>query len=110
MSLDIWFTLNACAHCGRDEPEVYSGNITYNLGEMWRAAGLPYSEAIEGKTAGDLVPALEAGLSTLEAEPDRFHAMNPSNGWGSYDGLLEFTRRMVAAAKTWPKAIVGCSR
>lgn len=110
MSLDIWLNLPACDHCGRDESGVYSGNITYNLGPMWREAGLPYSDEIEGKTAGELVPALESGLVELEADPARFKTMNPSNGWGSYDGLVEFTKRIIAAAKTWPKAIVGCSR
>jgi hypothetical protein len=110
VSLDISLTVGACEHCGRGGDEMWEGNITYNLSEMWRAAGLPYSEDIEGKPAREMLPRLETGLAALRAEPARFEAMNPPNKWGSYAGLLDFTTRLIDAAREYPEAIVTASR
>jgi hypothetical protein len=37
-------------------------------------------------------------IKGLEADPERFRAMNPENGWGSYDRLLEVLREMKSAS------------
>lgn len=41
-------------------------------------------------------------ITGLEADPDRFRAMNPENGWGDYDSLLKTLRAMRAAVPEWP--------
>ena len=38
----------------------------------------------------------------LEAAPERYQAMNPKNGWGSYTTLLETLRGMRDAVPDWP--------
>lgn len=38
----------------------------------------------------------------LEADPARFEAMNPENGWGSYDTLLKVLTDMRNAVPEWP--------
>lgn len=43
-------------------------------------------------------------ISGLESNPDKFRAMNPSNGWGSYDGVLAVLRKMKAASDKYPSA------
>lgn len=107
MSLGIYLHLPACAHCGRGDEQVFERSPTYNLGPMWRAAGLPFSdESIEGKAIADLLPVLEAGLANLRADPARFRAMNPPNGWGSYEGLCDVVERMIAAGQEHPTAVV----
>ena len=105
MSLDIYLRGD-----GGDGDRVWEGNVTYNLGPMWRAAGLPYSESIEGKPAGELVHWLETGLADLRANPETYRAMDPPNKWGSYEGLIDFTERLLTAAREHPEAVVETSR
>lgn len=107
MSLDVTLSVNQPA-------EVYSRNITHNLNKMAEAAGIyqhlwrPAELGIT--TAGPLIEPLRAGLALLMAEPERFKAFNPSNGWGSYDGLVEFVAEYLAACEANPTAVVHISR
>lgn len=41
-------------------------------------------------------------IDGLEADPERFRAMNPENGWGSYDGFLEVLKEMRDRVPEWP--------
>lgn len=80
---------------------VFSSNVTHNLAAMAKEAGLyavlwhPTENSF--KTAGDAIMALEQGLRLLKAEPERFKALNPANGWGSYEIFVEFVERVLAA-------------
>lgn len=89
---------------------VYSANITHNLGRMASEAGiyevLWRPEEIGVERAGQLVGRLAAGLALLEQDPERFKALNPENGWGDYEGLVDFTRRYLAACEQWRDAKV----
>ena len=93
-----------------DEGEVFSRNITHNLGKMASEAGL--YEAMwcpdeQGWThARDLIEPLRDGLATLHSDPERFEDFNPANGWGDYDGLLDFAASYLAACMKWPDAEV----
>lgn len=75
-----------------------------------------YSEAhaIERKLrpakASELVARLRAGLAELTSDPARFRALNPSNGWGTYEGLVEVVRGYLAACEANPDATVEASR
>jgi hypothetical protein len=53
---------------------------------LWRP------EEIGIATAGQLIEPLRDGLTRLESDPKRFKRFNPTNGWGDYEGLLEFVR------------------
>ena len=111
MSLDLYLTVGACSHCGRSGEPVWDRNITYNLSTMWRAAGVPFSdEGIEGKRAADVLPALEASLVELRAKPVVYRAMNPANGWGVYEELVDLVGSMLDAARKHPESIVGTWR
>lgn len=94
--------------------KVYSANITHNLGKMADAAGLyealwrPDECGVE--TASQLVGPLERGLAALEADPDRFRALNPANGWGSYEGLVRFVHAYLEACREHLQARVTVSR
>lgn len=110
MSLGIWLKIPACEHCGNDAHEVWGRSPTYNLYPMWKEAGCPFEEGIEGKLGIELVPALEASLANLKADPSKFKAMNPANGWGNYEELVDVVETMIEAAKKYPKAKVGTWR
>jgi hypothetical protein len=107
MSLDVY--LMETKPC-----EVYSANITHNLGDMAHEAGIyrhlwrPEELGIE--RARELIQPLKDGLSLLLANPAKFKAHNPDNGWGSYEGLVKFVAGYIEACEQNPDARVDVSR
>jgi len=106
MSLDIFLEETQIV-------EVYWRNITHNLGVMAMECGLydplwrPYE--IGYKKASDLIGPIIQGLSELESYPDKYKKLNPENGWGDYDGLVEFAREYLKACQEHPNADVWAS-
>lgn len=98
----------------QDAAEVYSANITHNLSTMASHAGIYEAlwrpEEIGIDLARQLIEPLTAGLGVLLNDPERFKAFNPSNGWGSYDGLVGFVRNYLEACRQFPDATVYASR
>jgi hypothetical protein len=94
--------------------EVYSANITHNLGGMAKEAGIYMHlwrpDELGITKAHQLIEPLRKGLDVLKAEPDRFKALNPPNGWGSYDGLVRFVEDYLAACVAKPEATVDVDR
>ncbi len=107
MSLDIHLTAMSSV-------EVFSANITHNLGEMADLAGLYQvlwrPQEIEITTALQAIPRLQEGLKKLKEDPARFRLLNPPNGWGSYDVLVEFVERLIDACELNPDAEITVSR
>jgi hypothetical protein len=101
-----------CEPITYDEPEgnrtIYHANITHNLGAMAAEAGiyehLWRPDEIGCELAQDLILPLNTGLETLQNDPERFKELNPSNGWGDYDGLVNFVARYLFACKLNPEA------
>jgi hypothetical protein len=60
--------------------------------------------------ASQIIQPLKAGIDLMKAEPDRFTAFNPSNGWGSYADFVPWLESYLAACKRWPDAEVSASR
>lgn len=77
------------------------------LQEEWRSIKIITVKAEMSKNA---IEPLSAGLKRLKAEPQRFKEFNPANGWGTYDGLVEFVGEYLEACKNSPTAIVTASR
>jgi hypothetical protein len=107
MSLDV--SLMETKPC-----EVFWKNITHNLNEMAEEAGiyehLWRPDEIGITKAKQLIEPLKAGLETLKADPERFKRFNPSNGWGDYEGLVEFVESYIQACSDHPDADVEVSR
>lgn len=93
---------------------VYSANITHNLSKMAGEAMLynclwrPDEHGIT--RAEQLIPLLTTGLALLTSDPERFKMFNPSNGWGDYDGLVDFVANYLAACTEYPSAEVSVWR
>lgn len=107
MSLD--FTLK------RVQPvEVFSSNITHNLGLMAEAAGIYQClwrpEELGIKQAGELVGPLGIGLGKLVANPDHFRKFDSPNGWGTYDNFVRFVTQVLNACIEHPDAEIEVSR
>ena len=107
MSLDIYLE--------KKMPKtVFQRNITHNLTGMADEAGIyealwrPEDKGF--KKAKDVIPSLKKGLKRLKESPDYYKIFNPENGWGSYEGLVEFVRAYRDACEANPDADVTVSR
>ena len=54
---------------------------------------------MDGPRGAELLGRIIRGL---EADPERFIAMNPPNGWGDYDSFLLVLRDMHKSVPEWP--------
>jgi len=93
---------------------VYTANITHNLNKMAQEAGiyehLWRPDEIDITNAGQLIGPLREGLALLKSDPNRFEAFNPENGWGTYEGLVSFVEKYLAACEENPDADVSVWR
>ncbi len=93
---------------------LYTDNITHNLGAM-AAAALIYTylwcpDENDITTAAQLIEPLSDGLYRLKTNPAAFEIYNPKNGWGSYQGLVEFVEDYLKACMRYPEAKVSVWR
>ena len=112
MSLD--FDLYIYDASSNEEVRVFESNITHNLTTMAATAGI-YTALWRPDENGFtnavmLVPVLCAGLKRLEDNPETYMIYNAENGWGTYENLLDFTRRVKEACQKYPNARIEVSR
>jgi hypothetical protein len=105
-----------------NEIEVFSSNITHNLGLMAENAGIydvlwrpdEMHETIPGfptnPKARDIRDRLAAGLADLNARPEHFKTFNARNGWGLYEHFVPFVEGILKACDENPGAEVQVSR
>lgn len=95
-------------------------NITHNLGKMagavklengktlydvlWRPDEHGYTKAIH------ILSLLHEGMIELICFPEKYKPLNPENGWGDYDGLVNFVREYHNACLDNPEAELRVSR
>ena len=94
--------------------EVFSRNITHNLGEMAEKAGI-YKALWRPDENGfikakDIIKILEKGLRLLKNNPKKYKKYNSENGWGLYKHFVPFVEEVLKACKEYPNAIIGVSR
>lgn len=88
---------------------VFDQNITYNVGGMFRLAlGRPLRD-FDGAPAVEACSIFRQGQRDMEDRPDVYKAMNPPNGWGSYEGALGFLRELADACAANPESWVRIS-
>jgi hypothetical protein len=118
MSLDVYLheKIDVCPHCGRAaiDEDVFSANITHNLGEMAAEAGiyehLWRPEEIGITTAGQLIGPLREGIGLMKSDPARFKKHDAPNGWGTYEVFVPWIEKYLAACEAHPCATIGVSR
>jgi hypothetical protein len=104
VSLDIDLE---CAHC---KSEIVSKNYTHNVIPMWEKAGC--YEALyksDGDLASGIIPWLRSAVEAMEANPEEYIALNPENGWGSYDTALPWLKELLAECIAHPDAVIRVS-
>lgn len=97
-----------------DEAEVWTANITHNLGKMAKEAGLYeclwYPATVNIQYANQLVLPIRAGLERLQAMPEFFRQWDNPNDWGTLDQFIDFLRDYLRACQQYPNARVRVSR
>ena len=107
MSLDVYLENEA-------GEELYSQNITNNLGKMAEAAGIyeclwrPDEHGITH--ARQIIEPLTAGVALLATQKARFEEFNAPNGWGLWKHFLPFCADYLQACRDNPDALVRASR
>lgn len=102
------------AEYSSETTEMYSSNITHNLGKMADEAGI-YEELWRPDEIGitkarQLIGPLSVGLSRLKADQKHFETFNASNGWGLYKHFVPFVEQYLQACMDNPDADVSVSR
>lgn len=59
-------------------------------------------EHLNGLSGPEGAAYLDIIIRGMEADPERFRAMNPDNGWGDYDSVLKVLTEMRNAVPEWP--------
>jgi len=72
--------------------------------ELWRPDEIGITKASQ------LIEPLAKGLKLLRENPERFKEYNPENGWGTYEGLVDFVRSYLQACMENPDADVNAER
>jgi len=113
MSLDVMLSTSKCEHCGRED-EVFSANITHNLGKMAAEAGV-YDVVWRPEECGiskaeQLIGPLSKAIALMEADPKRFKSLNSDNGWGLYKNFVPWLKKYLAACQDSPGASITVSR
>lgn len=106
-----------CPHCGvvsKKRERLYEANVTHNLVDMAKAAGLYQyiwrPEEVGISEARYLIRPLERGYNWLKNNEDVARKHNPDNGWGSYESFVAFVSEYLNACMNNPDAIVRVSR
>jgi hypothetical protein len=104
----------SCGHESKQREEVYSANITHNLGKMADKAGIYYHlwrpDELRIRTAKRLIKPLEKGLALLKEKPEYFSQFNAENGWGMYEHFVPFVEQYLNACKEYPNAKIETDR
>lgn len=102
--------------------EVFTGNITHNLGRMASEVILSNGQSLYSilwrpdecepayRFAEDISELLDEAFNILLADPEKFKQYNPPNGWGDYDGLVNFVYRYRNACWDNPDAELSVCR
>jgi hypothetical protein len=107
MSWDI----DLCADVDGNHVHIQEWNYTHNCNPMIREAGFTDwgMEALEGMSAVRLGNLLELATAAMRADPPRFEAMNPRNGWGTYATFLLRLEAIRDACREYPSAHIHAS-
>ena len=93
---------------------VFEYNITHNLTNMARYAGLYYClwrpEEYNCFKARDIINPLSCGLAILKDNPEKFKTHNAENGCGTYENLIEFVEAYLTKCKEYPNAKIKVDR
>lgn len=88
--------------------EIFDRNITYNLAPMYykcidKELGF---KKINNMSCKEALPILNSAINDLIENQEEYEKLNPENGWGTYDGLLEAIKDMRNCCEDNPDGII----
>lgn len=88
MSLDLWLESDECSECTHIE-RTERLNHTYNCSAMWYQIypNQKHFVDIDGLTGKESLPLLQTAIMEMTRKEKELTALNPENGWGSYESL-----------------------
>lgn len=91
---------------------VEIGNMTSNVSGMWYLAlgGVSLSE-YKDKQAKGCIADFERAVAHMDDPENRstYEAMNPKNGWGSFEGAKSYLSKLLNACREYPEAFIYIS-
>ena len=111
MSYDVYLSSPRCDKCGHFNVEVTIGNYTSNVSRMWTdALGMHMSE-LEAMTSEVAIPILDMAVERMNdpSNYDKYKAMEPSNGWGNFEGARIYLTSILTEwrAHPWCRIVVS---
>jgi len=102
-----------CRHCSNGK-QHYDANYTYNVSGMFRLAlyGSTESEkgwtSLDGMKVSDALPMLNKAYEHMSdpVNANTYRKMNPSNGWGDFEGATRYLKDLLDACREWPDAVI----
>ena len=103
MGADFYQAKEKCPTCGHEE-DYDSISITYNLSPMWYAMfpGDKTMLPIDGLTGQEAQEKLDEAIYKMVRDEEKLQCLNPSNGFGSFDGFLDSLRKMLHLSQNNP--------
>lgn len=101
MSLDIGISATR-------KVEIFDRNITYNLAPMYykcidKELGF---KKLNNMSCKEALSILNSAINDLIKNKEEYEKLNPENGWGTYDGLLEAIKDMRNCCEDNPDGII----
>ena len=93
--------------------ESGSFNQTYNVSQMFRRAftetdgDLFELRDLHGMICKNIVWSLNNAVKYMQEHSEEMRKLNPSNGWGNYEGALEFLAAIHELCLEHPLAVVN---
>lgn len=115
MSLDLYVNgTTTCPHCRKAVPldtEAWSRNITHNVTEMWRKAGV-YEALYEsdGHQCKEYTRSLEYGLTAMLESFADYKLLDAANGWGRAEHALAFLWDAYRTFRDNPEGVIHVSK
>lgn len=102
MSLDIGVK-------AKREVAIYDSNITYNLADIYYKCIDGGFNALNEITCKEALPILNKAIENMLENEKEYRKLEPCNGWGTYDGLLEELRELRTCCEDNPDGIIEVS-
>ncbi len=86
------------------------GNYTINVSEIFDKALGHSLTGLNKKRCKDVVLNLEKAVLYMKENKVELEKLNPKNGWGNYEGALEYLEKILKKCKDYPSGkIIVCA-
>lgn len=88
------------------EIRIYDSNITYNLADIYYKCIDGGFKTLNEMTCKEALPILNKAIENMIENEKEYRKLEPSNGWGTYEGLLKELRELRTCCEENPDGII----